>query len=167
MFLALARESSTEEKSIGADIDVEAVARSVVERHSDSAETKGLALALELVESPAARGQASAVSIVLENLIGNAIRHTLVGRVDITLRKDRVTICDTGPGIPAEERARVFERGFRGRHAGSHGSGLGLSIVNRVCEHWGWRIEIDANPDGGTLAHLVLEAPRGQPVGTD
>ena len=158
VFLTLARESGTEEKSIGASIDVESVARSVVERHRDSATAKGLALELRKSASPSASGQASAVSIVLENLIGNAVRHTPRGRVEVMLEADRISVRDTGPGIPAEERMQVFERGFRGQHAAASGSGLGLSIVNRVCEHWGWRIEIDNHPDGGTVADLILEA---------
>lgn len=87
------------------------------------------------------------ISVVLGNLLGNAVRYTQQGSVEITVLKGRVRILDTGPGISEEELPRVFDRHFRGRTAGGKGSGLGLSIVKRLCDLYGWRISFANRED--------------------
>ena len=154
VFLALGRESGTGSEPDLSDVQVESVARAVIERHFDSAQAKGVDIHLDTTVRPRVAGRASAVSIVLENVIGNAVRHTPSGQIEVKLYSNGVTVSDTGPGIPEEERSRVFERGFRGRHASAQGAGLGLSIVNRVCGHWGWRVSFEQAEPHGTIARL-------------
>jgi signal transduction histidine kinase len=87
------------------------------------------------------RGDASGLRALLTNLVDNALRHTARGgRVDVGVEAESdgavLTVCDYGPGIPASERGRVFDRICRvqGPDADVAGSGLGLAIVKRITE---------------------------------
>jgi len=100
------------------------------------------------------------------NLLDNATRYNRRGgAVYVSLGKTQhqsvqLTISDTGPGIPAKERSRVFDRFYRGAksRAESDGSGLGLAIAKELIELHGGRIDIDENQDGGTLLRVVFPA---------
>jgi two-component system OmpR family sensor kinase len=77
--------------------------------------------------------------ILLRNLIDNAVRYTPSGgQVDVTIRASQddilLEIEDSGPGIPADERERVFDRFYRCLVPQATGSGLGLAIVKQVAE---------------------------------
>ena len=95
------------------------------------------------------------IAVTLGNLIGNAIRYTQEGRVDIVVEGGHVRILDTGPGIDPEDLPRIFDRHFRGRGAGGKGSGLGLSIVRRLCDLYGWRIDFANRGDATGLEVTV------------
>jgi len=107
---------------------------------------------------------------VLSNLLENAARFTPPGG-EILLsagpsqRMVRVRVADEGPGIPAEERERVFEPFFR-RDAGEArtGSGLGLAIARAVVLAHGGRIWIEGSPSGGTAVVFELPVTDAQPV---
>ena len=95
---------------------------------------------------------------MLTNLIDNAIRYTAPsGRVHVSVQPGDVTaqviVQDTGPGIPADERERVFDRFYRGRDAAAGGSGLGLAIVRQIATlHAGSVTLSAANAGSGTQA---------------
>jgi signal transduction histidine kinase len=95
------------------------------------------------------------IAVVLGNLLGNAIRYTPSGEVRIEIETGRVRIVDTGPGIAADELPHVFDRHFRGRDADGKGSGLGLSIVKRLCDLYGWSIRFANREQGSGLAVTV------------
>jgi two-component system OmpR family sensor kinase len=98
------------------------------------------------------------------NVLTNARLHTPAGTpiaVSVSQRPDEVVIeiADRGPGIPADELERVFERFFRAdpsRARASGGSGLGLSIVASILEAHGGRVEAENRADGGAVFRLVL-----------
>ena len=96
----------------------------------------------------------SVVAVTVGNLIGNAMRYTTEGEVVITIGKGRVTVEDTGPGIPEEDLERVFERHYRGQNISGKGSGLGLAIVKRLCELYGWSVHFSNRETGGLRAEL-------------
>ncbi|MEE4218772.1 MAG: HAMP domain-containing sensor histidine kinase [Xanthomonadales bacterium] len=96
----------------------------------------------------------SVVAVTVGNLIGNAMRYTTEGEVVITIGKGRVTVEDTGPGIPEEDLERVFERHYRGQNISGKGSGLGLAIVKRLCELYGWSVHFSNRESGGLRAEL-------------
>lgn len=100
-------------------------------------------------------GDVDALTRVVSNLVDNAARHARTG-VTIDVRRQpgdgvRMTVADDGPGIPAEDRTRVFERftrldGARSRDAG--GSGLGLSIVRELVRAYGGDVRLEDNGPG-------------------
>jgi signal transduction histidine kinase len=100
-------------------------------------------------------GEVDALTRVVSNLVDNAARHARTG-VTIDVRRQpgdgvRLTVADDGPGIPAEDRTRVFERftrldGARSRDAG--GSGLGLSIVRELVRAYGGDVRLEDNGPG-------------------
>ncbi|HMN82106.1 MAG TPA: ATP-binding protein [Burkholderiaceae bacterium] len=111
---------------------------------------------------------------LLANLVDNALRHTPAGgRVDVGLDDApdgmaRMTVTDTGDGIPADALARIFEHSFtldRSRSGESGGSGLGLSIVKRIVDLHHGRIRVDSRVGEGT--RFVVELPAAAPFRPD
>ena len=93
------------------------------------------------------------VRAAVGNLLRNAIEHSDGGAVHVRLDADAsVTITDPGHGMSPEEIARIYSRLARGESR--DGGGIGLDLIARLCEHLGWRLDIDANPEGGTVARL-------------
>ena len=152
-FLILGREAVIQEIK-GADSPVEPTLREVIEARREAAERKSLHLDLEVEGSPKVQAPKTAISVVLDNLLGNAVKYTDDGKVTVRLDSDGVTISDTGPGIPRDEREKVFEREYRGRGVTPGGAGLGLAIVRALCDHYGWRISLEGGAQGGTTANL-------------
>jgi two-component system sensor histidine kinase KdpD len=118
-----------------------------------------LMLREHLPEIPVDLGQ---IDQALTNVLENAVRFTPPGR-QITVAAARwrdgiqIRIADRGPGIPREERERVFEPFVRGE--GSAGTGLGLAIARAIVEAHGGTIHIADEPGGGTA--VVIELPSG------
>ena len=114
---------------------------------------------------PVVRGDEAKLRQVLVNLLGNALAHTPAGspvalRLSTTGPVALVEVVDSGPGLTAEQAARVFERFYRvdtARTRASGGSGLGLSIVQAVVEAHGGRVGVRSTPGGG--ATFLVELP--------
>ena len=108
------------------------------------------------------------------NLIDNAVRATREGDVvaivaELDLRGEtlRISVDDSGPGIPEEQRAAVLERFNRPGARDQYGSGLGLAIVKAVAEaHGGW-IEIGTSPQGGARVTIALALPPRADLGKE
>ena len=119
---------------------------------------------------PVVVGDRAALRRALQNLIQNSVRHAASGRwigVSAEARGDgrsrvvRITVRDRGPGIPAGEEGRIFQAFYRGRQAlaaGVSGSGLGLSLVQRVMDAHEGRVEVESNAGAGSAFSLVLPA---------
>ncbi|GAB6195979.1 sensor histidine kinase [Lysobacter xanthus] len=99
----------------------------------------------------------AAVTVALNNLIGNAVKYTAEGEVLVRVHPRSVEVIDSGPGLSPEDAARLFERGYRGTHAGhSQGGGIGLSIVRRLCELYGWEVQVKPGVERGVVATLTF-----------
>jgi signal transduction histidine kinase len=85
---------------------------------------------------------------VVSNLLLNAVNFTEQGLIEVRLTPAQLMVRDTGTGIAPEDLSHIFERRYRGAH--SRGLGLGLYLVERICERLGWRIEADSAPGVGT-----------------
>ncbi len=119
----------------------------------------------DLADAPPVLGNASKLEQVFVNLLNNA-RHALAGeprRIDVGLVTEGdtvvVTVRDTGTGIPAAIRHRVFEPFFTTRAVGD-GMGLGLPVCKSIVESLGGTIEIDSTEGAGTTARVTLRAHR-------
>jgi signal transduction histidine kinase len=100
------------------------------------------------------------VATAIGNLIRNACAFTEKGEVRVRVEPGAVIVEDTGPGVPREIAARIFERREPGPVGSVQGSGLGLAIVRRVAEHLGWAVELLSGPEGGSrfVLHLPVAA---------
>jgi two-component system OmpR family sensor kinase len=112
------------------------------------AAARGVDLGFVRLEAVSVRGDATALAVMLRNLLDNALRHTPAGgRVDLSLYRDDanavVRIEDSGPGIAPADLERVFEPFFRGGHPTDEGTGLGLSIVRRIVDTLAGSITIE------------------------
>lgn len=106
-------------------------------------------------------GDATKLTWALSNLIGNALRYTPRGgaiRVEVTPADDlvRISVSDTGAGIPPDRQERIFERHVQGDEPGA--AGLGLAIVRDVVQAHGGRIYLESEPGHGS--RFILELPR-------
>ncbi len=149
------------------DVDLLKLAQSVTLRLKHKAQTKGVTLNVS-GSSACVCGVQSILSEVLYNLVDNSIKYNKDnGKVDVKVQdgSDEVTVSvsDTGIGIGAADRERVFERFYRADKSHSKeigGTGLGLSIVKHgVLFHKG-RVELESEPGVGTTITFVLPKKR-------
>ncbi|UPG95123.1 sensor histidine kinase [Luteibacter aegosomatissinici] len=127
--------------------DVAKVASDVIE--SQRPQMGGKPIEIELISdgTVAVNAPASVLSVALTNLIGNAIKYTMEGQVTVRVLDGRIDVIDTGPGIKPEDAEKLFQRGIRGESATGGGAGLGLAIVRRLCELYGWDVSLRPRPE--------------------
>jgi two-component system, OmpR family, sensor kinase len=160
--LTLAREEPSNAPRQTGDVDLGALASEVVGTHAAFAEARTIDLGVARHESDVAvRGDVDALRTLLSNLVDNALRYTPPGgQVDVCVyRGDEgavAEIVDTGPGIPAAERTRVFDRFYRRSGSDTPGSGLGLAIVKSIADRHGARVALDESPEGRGLRARVV-----------
>ncbi len=122
---------------------------------------------------PIGHGDGRRLSQVLLNLVGNAIKFTDKGEVAIRASATNgaftVAVCDTGPGIPAADQAKIFEEFQQADSSITRkkgGTGLGLSIAKHIIEMHGGRIWVESEPGKGSTFYFTLpvrvEAQGGQ-----
>ena len=120
---------------------------------------------------------------VLFNLVGNAIAYTEAGGIEVAIEPDgpqrgRLSVRDTGPGIPPERQQQIFEPFERGGHEARQAhSGLGLTVAQELARLLGGAIELDSEPGQGSTFTVTLDlpaasaeppaAPGAEPAGTE
>ena len=139
--LTLARAQETVDAPTGA-VSVQRVFRSVLEDLMPLADAKQLDVGVTTEADAQVRANELDLFVVVRNLVDNAIRYTPEGgSIDLSVTSGAgmvsITVQDTGPGIPVNERARVFDPFYRVLGNGATGSGLGLSIVGTVVQRLG------------------------------
>jgi signal transduction histidine kinase len=139
----------------------------LVERDRPFAEERRMTLELVDGAEAAVRGDAQLLERAIGNLVDNAVAHGRAGgRVALRLRRDGaralVRVEDDGPGVPEPERARLFERFFRGDQARTRGAqagfGLGLSIARTIVEVHGGAVGYAPRDGGGSVFTVELPA---------
>jgi two-component system OmpR family sensor kinase len=114
------------------------------------------------------RGYESELYDALANLIENALKYAPDSPVDVRVGTDageaRVEVTDRGPGIPADEQERIFDRFYRGRDRGeAEGFGLGLAIARRAVERAGGSLRVHSEPGQGCRFTMTMPlATRGE-----
>lgn len=166
--LMIARAESQSSRENFTDLDAADLVRDMVELYEPAAEEKGVALSVEAANPAPIRGQRELIGQALANLIDNALKYgapELPGgaaevSVSVAIAEDKVEIAvaDRGPGIPAEERARVLERFVRLEASRTRpGSGLGLSLAVAVARLHEGALRVE---DNGPGLRVVLVLPR-------
>jgi two-component system, OmpR family, sensor kinase len=137
--LTLARQEPGVASQPHSAVDLAEVARLVVAEHAPLASDRNIDLGISQQQQATISGDFEALRVMLGNLLDNALRYTPPGgTVDVALQLRDGTavmeVSDTGPGIPAEERERVFDRFYRREINHASGSGLGLAIVKNIAD---------------------------------
>ncbi len=149
------------------EVDLVRLLRQIVQDHLGTADEKQIDLTLKLAPKvPKIRGDKQRLSVLVTNLIGNAIKYTPQGgRVDVTLevyeRCVEIAVADTGIGIAPEDQAHVFEKFYRAvsdEVQTTAGTGLGLAIAREVARLHGGDIRLQSEPAKGS--EFVVELPR-------
>jgi len=134
--------------------DAETVARELIARYRELFHGKPVELQLVVEARTEVHADHAVLAMVLGNLLRNALGVTDNGEVRVRIQADAVLVEDTGPGIDPAIAARLFQAHVKG--AGSGGAGIGLSLVQRLCERQGWRIALTNRDGGGAVARLDL-----------
>ena len=160
--LAFAREQHGA-TATAAPLDLDELVRRTVAEFVPLAEAAGIDLGIESAEAVRVAGDEDALRRLLGNLLDNAVRYTPAGgRVDVAVGREAgtpsralVTVTDTGPGIPPEERERVFARFHRIPGTAATGSGLGLALARSIAGRHGGEIVLQDGPGGRGLRALL------------
>jgi signal transduction histidine kinase len=144
----------------GETTDVVRVVDEVVDTNRPNLGRKPIELRTEIEAPLTVEAPASVVAVALGNLVGNACKYTQEGEIVVRVQPGRVRVEDTGPGIKAEDAEHLFERGVRGEGETVKGAGLGLAIVRRLCELYGWRVTLAPRAERGAVATLDFKEER-------
>ncbi|RFF28780.1 MULTISPECIES: HAMP domain-containing sensor histidine kinase [unclassified Wenzhouxiangella] len=98
------------------------------------------------------------LAIVFTNLLRNALSYTEKGHVHVLIDRNGVTVQDSGCGMSEADLERMFEPFYRGHDRSNEGYGLGLSIVRRLCDRFGWHLHADSELGAGT--EIRVEFPQ-------
>ncbi|UMY33507.1 sensor histidine kinase [Burkholderia contaminans] len=160
--LLLAREDSSAKTQ---PVGLAALVWDALRPFADTLEAKHVNAIVEIGNDLHVDVNEGALKIVLSNLIDNAVRYTDAGHVRFAWDNDGLCIEDTGHGIAQDALPHVFDRFYRSDRAASavSGFGIGLAIVRRLCDRYGWQVVVDSVSGQGTriLLHLpVVQADR-------
>jgi len=148
------------------DVDMRALLTQAAQTTSEMLRERGATLLLSLPKHdvPTIRADADRLMQVLLNMLGNAAKFVPAegGRVELRLLTDAdgltVEVQDNGPGVPAEQRALIFEKFRQGENLAHppSGTGLGLPISRQIVEHFGGRMELRADSGPGACFAFTL-----------
>jgi signal transduction histidine kinase len=159
-FLILARESDTglpEE-----DFVVNDAVREEIERAQPLLEGKQVTLTLDEQSAFALHAPPKVFAAMVSNLIRNACLYTEAGKISVVVGADFVSVQDSGIGMSEEELAQAFQPYFRGNRSTRGGHGVGLTLVRRLSERFGWPIELHSQLGAGTTA--TIRFPKAAPA---
>jgi two-component system, OmpR family, sensor histidine kinase QseC len=140
--------------------DLAALAVECAGRYADAAIRKGISFDVSTQPGCVLKADPVALSVLIDNLIDNAIKYGRAdGRIAIVVAREqaqlRLAVKDDGPGVALENRARLMDRFYRVEGNEAHGSGLGLSIANKIARAYHGTLSIGAGLDGAGLGVIV------------
>ena len=151
--LLLGRENPLEAEDL---VDLADLAEETAAPLRPAAAARGLELLIDIPAGTVARANRLALQLTLANLLKNALAYTDRGEVRVRYADGVLAVSDTGTGVSPSDLPRIFERAFRGANARAGGTGIGLAIVKRIAERFGWTIAAESAPHGGTTVRIVL-----------
>jgi signal transduction histidine kinase len=159
--LTLSRAETRQARLASEPVDLRDLATDVIGHLGVLAEEKRQTLGVEGLAAPRARGDRELLRQALINLVDNAIKFTpAAGRIHIRLSETAdeaiCEIVDSGPGVPPEARARIFDRFFRAGGTEAGGTGLGLSIAKGAVEATGGRLMLEETGPGGSTFRIAM-----------
>lgn len=155
-FLILARESDVEPQR--EDFEVRDIVYEQVEQVRPLLVGKPVELTVLEAAAPRLHASPKVLAVMLDNLLRNACTFTEQGRVDVRIDSDRVIIQDTGIGMSEEQLRRASDPFYRVDQVNPSGKGMGLSIVRRLGERFGWPVAIESEPGRGTTVVIRFGA---------
>ncbi len=167
--LAFSMRGARERAEADGRVELDGVVREVLADHKPAILARSLELRSATPQA-AVCGDRERVRTIVDNLVSNAVKFSPDGgALDVSVRRtgDRAVleVADAGPGVPPEERGRIFDPFFQGQAVAAgavKGSGLGLSIVAEFVEELGGEIQVADAPQGGALFRVELPAPAGE-----
>ncbi|MBB3242286.1 signal transduction histidine kinase [Pseudomonas sp. Tn43] len=158
-FLMLAR-AQHEDASMAPQQTLSQVADGLLSQWREPIEAKGLTLNFEPDNPPDSRYNATLLHAVMGNLLRNALHYTEHGYILLALTDTGFVVEDSGVGIPEEKREAMFEPFVRGNEKRGEGLGLGLSLVQRICENQGWNVSLTNMKPNGCRFQVDLSPSR-------
>lgn len=145
-------------------VEIKSWAEKIIREFQGLAAAKKISILFSAPEDAIAEADESQISMVLANLIDNAVKYNLPGgRVEVAIKKlaseIQVSVRDTGLGIPPEELPKLFEKLHRGKEAvrvEPNGSGLGLYIAKNIIEKHGGKFSVASEANRGSLFSFTL-----------
>jgi len=147
--LAMARERDDERHE---PVDLAVLIEESIDKHQHLLGKRPVDICLEILARPRVAADVNLMAIVIANLIRNSFTFTELGSIRIRLDEQSLSVADTGLGIPRAALDKVFQRLYRGTH--SEGAGIGLSLVRKICDRYGWSITLESEEGHGTRAEL-------------
>ena len=154
-FLMLAR-AQRDDASVSPQQTVSQVADGLLQIWREPIEAKGLSLIFDAGEPAATCYNATLLQAVMGNLLRNALHYTEQGFIRLTLTTTGFVVEDSGVGIPEEKREAMFQPFVRGNEKRGEGLGLGLSLVQRICENQGWTVTLTNMEPNGCRFQVAL-----------
>jgi two-component system, OmpR family, sensor histidine kinase CiaH len=162
--LWLARVDTPQGRPAAEPVEVGVIVRQAAERFGGIAEDRGISLRVSVGAGPlVVLGSSEWLDRLLGVLLDNAFKYAPPGgavavSVGVDGNRVRLDVEDSGPGIPEEERSKIFDRFHRATGQGGYGSGLGLAIADAVVRHSHGRWEVNTSSLGG--ARMAISWPR-------
>lgn len=149
--LLMAREERS--LAMGGSCPLDEVIEEAIEKHRYLLGNKPVTVDVHTQPGLILAADRGVLDILVSNLVRNAFAYTAAGRVSILQDSHSLSITDTGKGIPSSEVEQVFLRHFR--DLTSDGAGIGLSLVKRICDRYGWRVRLTSGEAQGTT--IIVE----------
>lgn len=159
-FLMLAR-AQHEDASDTSNVPMDVVAQDLINLWREPIEAKGLELIYVPGPPQGGRYHVTFLHAVMGNLLRNALHYTDHGFIRLTLYPGGFLVEDSGVGIPEEKREAMFQPFVRGSEKRGEGLGLGLSLVQRICDSQGWVVTLTTMEPMGCRFQVDLEPTRG------
>ena len=127
------------------------IVRKVVEQQSVWLGDKPVTVRIKENEKLEVSGHPGILSVLVANLVRNAFRYTEQGSITVTLTSKQLTVSDTGVGIDPPLQAQIFKRHVKANTDDTNNiGGLGLAIVQRICERYGWKVSFESKKGQGS-----------------
>jgi signal transduction histidine kinase len=150
--LLMAREEHT--LAAGGGCVLAEVVREVVEKQRHLLGNKPVTVEVHTNPELILSADAAVMEILVSNLVRNAFSYTAAGTVVVLQDAHSLTVSDTGKGIPSHAIDQVFIRHFRDMT--SEGAGIGLSLVKRICDRYGWKLRLESSEEKGTSVKVTF-----------